>query len=137
VRPFRRLIPEWNCRSCRAPRLALVPIVLGIALHLYEHVELSDDGFSLGFFLWSLLPYALCLCGLAMAWNPRSVAFGATVALAFDLLAHYSVFVRPTNSTAALVLLFMPLYNAILWIPAALLLAHLARRWRANSARHS
>jgi hypothetical protein len=107
---------------------ALVPILLGAALHLYEHVGLSDNGFSLGFFLWSLLPYGLCVAGLALSWRPLSVAFAASVALAFDLLADYSVFIHPTSSTAPLVLLFMPLYSTVLWIPLAMLLAHLARR---------
>ena len=121
-------------RLQRAQGAALAPIALGVALHLYEHAALSGNGFSPGFFLWSLLPYALCAAGLAMAWNPRSVA--AAVALAFDLLAHYSVFVHPTSSTTALVLLFMPIYNAVLWVPAAMLLAHLAQRWLANGTRH-
>ncbi|HKW54867.1 MAG TPA: hypothetical protein VJO12_14335 [Stellaceae bacterium] len=120
----------------RVPYLAaLVPILLAISLHLYEHVALSDNGFSPGFFLWSLLPYAVCIFGLALSWNPLSLAFAASVALAFDLLAHYSVFIHPTSSTAPLILLFMPIYNAVLWIPAAMLLAHLARRWLAGSAR--
>jgi hypothetical protein len=116
--------------------VAIVPLVLGIALHLYEHVALSDNGFSLGFFLWSILPYGMCVAGLAMSWNPLPVGFAATVALMFDLVAHYSVFVHPTNSTAPLILLFAPLYDALLWIPAAMLLAHLARRWLASAARN-
>ena len=109
--------------------VALVPVLLAVGLHLHEHVALSDNGFSLGFFLWAVMPYALCVAGLAMSWNPLSVGFAATVALAFDLLAHYSVFIHPTSSTAPLILLFMPLYNAVVWIPAAMLLAHLVR-WR-------
>ena len=107
---------------------ALAPILLAVGLHLYEHAALSDNGFSPGFFLWSLLPYAVCVAGLAMRWNPMSLAFAASVALAFDLLAHYSAFIHPTSSTAPLILLFMPIYDAVLWIPAAMLLAHLARR---------
>jgi hypothetical protein len=115
---------------------ALAPILLGIGLHLYEHAALSDNGFSPGFFLWSVLPYGVCIAGLTMAWNPLSLAFAATVALVFDLFAHYSVFVHPTSSTAPLVLLFMPIYDTVLWIPAAMLLAHLARRLLANRMRH-
>jgi hypothetical protein len=115
---------------------ALAPVLLGIGLHLYEHAALSDNGFSPAFFLWSVLPYAVCIAGLTMAWNPLSIGFAASVALAFDLLAHYSVFIHPTSSTAPLVLLFMPIYNAVLWIPAAMLLAHLVRRWLAQDARN-
>jgi hypothetical protein len=120
----------------RALAIALLPILAGISLHRYEHVALSDNGFSLGFFLWSISPYGLCGAGLAMAWNPLSVGFAAAFALTFDLVAHYSVFVHPTSSTAPLILLFTPLYDTLLWIPAAMLLAHLARRWHANGARN-
>ena len=112
---------------------ALAPILLGIGLHLYEHVALSDTGFSPAFFLWAATPYGLCLAGLALRWQPLAIGFAATVALASDLVAHYSVFVHPTSSTAPLILLFMPLYNTLLWIPAALLLAHLLRRRFAGS----
>jgi hypothetical protein len=120
----------------RVLAIALLPILAGIGLHGYEHALESDNGFSLGFFLWSVMPYGICVAGLAMSWNPLSVGFAASVALGFDLLAHYSVFVHPTSSTAPLVLLFMPVYDTVLWIPAALLLAHLARRWLANAARN-
>jgi phosphoglycerol transferase MdoB-like AlkP superfamily enzyme len=116
--------------------VALVPILLGVSLHLYEHVALSDHGFSPGFFLWAVMPYGLCIVGLALSWNPYSIGFAAAVVLTFDLLAHYAVFIHPTSSTAPLVLLFMPLYDAVLWIPAALLLAHSARRWLIGRARH-
>jgi hypothetical protein len=115
--------------------VAAAPILLAIALHLYEHIALSDNGFSLGFFLWSILPYGVCIAGLTMSWHSLSVAFAAAVALTFDLVAHYSVFIHPTSSTAPLILLFTPIYDALLWIPAAMLLAYLARRWLANGAR--
>jgi hypothetical protein len=126
----------WTRANRRALAIALLPILAGIGLHGYEHALESDNGFSLGFFLWSVMPYGICVAGLTMSWNPLSVAFAAAVALASDLLAHYSVFVHPTSSTAPLVLLFMPIYDTVLWIPAALLLAHLARRWLTNGARN-
>ena len=102
--------------------------MLGIGLHLYEHAALSDNGFSPAFFLWAAMPYGLCLTALALRRQPLSIGFAATVALAADVVAHYSVFFHPTSSTAPLILLFMPLYNTLLWMPAALLLAHLVRR---------
>ena len=107
---------------------ASVPILLAIGLHLYEHISLSDNGFSPGFFLWAVMPYALCIAGLALWPHPLAIGFAATVALAGDFMAHYAVFIHPTSSTAPLILLFMPIYNTLLWIPAALLLAHLVRR---------
>jgi hypothetical protein len=107
---------------------AVAPMLLGIGLHLYEHVAKSDNGFSPAFFLWAVMPYGLCLAGLAVSRRPLSLGFAAAVALAFDLVAHYSVFIHPTSSTAPLILLFMPFYNAVIWIPAALLLAHLVRQ---------
>lgn len=55
-------------------------------------------------------------------------------ALAADVFMHYSVFVAPKGSTAALGLLFMPLWNLLLIGPAGALLCWLAYRvagrWR-------
>jgi membrane protein implicated in regulation of membrane protease activity len=57
---------------------------------------------------------------------------GAVVALLFDLLAHYEVFVHPTSSTAALALLFAPLWNTLVFSPIAILLTWQILRRRAQ-----
>jgi hypothetical protein len=55
---------------------------------------------------------------------------GALIALLFDLLAHYQVFVHPTSSTAALALVFTPLWNTLIFSPIAMVLAWLVLRRR-------
>ena len=73
--------------------------------------------FSLGFFLWAVMPYGLCLVGLVLFAKPVPIGLCAAVALLFDFLAHHAVFIRPTSSTAPLVLLFMPLWHVLLFVP--------------------
>ena len=55
-----------------------------------------------------------------------------SVAFALDLLAHYDVFVNPTSSTAALALLVVPLWSALLFAPTVMLIAWLAVRRRSR-----
>jgi hypothetical protein len=115
------------------PHVSVIAVVvLGVALHAYESFGLAENGPSLGFFLWGIVPYLLCLV-VAMSSKSAVPAFaGAVVALLFDLLAHYQVFVHPTSSTAGLALLFTPLWNTLVFSPLAILLFWLIRRRRAR-----
>jgi hypothetical protein len=115
------------------PHASVIAVaVLGTALHAYESFGLADDGPSPGFFLWGIFPYLLCLV-VAMSSKSAVPAFaGAVVALLFDLLAHYQVFVHPTSSTAGLALLFTPLWNTLVFSPLAILVIWLIRRRRAQ-----
>src|SRR5688572_29401964 len=78
----------------------------GAALHGYEHVILSThpDAWS---YLWSLLPYVLCLIVLVLSASAIPTIAGISVALAIDALVHYEVFVSPKGYTVALALLFV------------------------------
>lgn len=80
----------------------IVPIAIAIALHSYEQIGKSSGGFSLGWWLWSLTPYALCLLVSSFPATRIAALAGVVIALAFDLIAHYEVFVNPKGSTAAL-----------------------------------
>jgi hypothetical protein len=115
------------------PSISVVAVAaLGAALHAYESFWLASGGPAVGFFLWAVVPYAMCLV-VAMASKSAIPALaGAVVALAFDLLAHYEVFVHPTSSTAALALLFAPLWNTLVFSPIAILLTWLILRRRAQ-----
>lgn len=116
---------------------ALLPaaVVLGAALHAYTMVFKADGGFTvfkLGLFAWSLAPYALAA---ALGWraiHPGVAAGYAIGALVGDAFMHHAVFIQPKGSTAALGLLFMPLWNLLLLGPvgalAAWLLLRLSRR---------
>ncbi len=101
--------------------VALISIA-AVALHAYESFCLADRP-SPGFFLWLLVPYAVAAL---FAWRFRwylPVAIGMIAALSLDLLNHHDVFVAPTSSTAGLNMIFVPLWSALLIVPAVILLA--------------
>jgi|SRR5665213_1481324 len=108
---------------------ALVIVCLAVLMHAYEQVVNSASP-SLGWFLWAMLPYGVCLMSLLWFRSGVPTAIGAAVALVWDAIAHYDVFVHPTSSTAALALLFVPLWNALLFSPIAMLIAWLVVRKR-------
>jgi hypothetical protein len=121
----------WNLS---APHGAVVGIaVLGAALHGYEHLYKSSSDSSMGFLLWSMVPYLLCLLLSAFPAVRTSVIAGAVLALVFDVWGHYSVFVDPQSSTAALALLFIPLWSSIVVVPVGTLIAWLVARGRRNA----
>ncbi|MBA2961940.1 MULTISPECIES: hypothetical protein [Ramlibacter] len=112
----------------QATRLAKVTLglcALGVLLHAYTAVFKSNGGtpsaggtlFLLGLLLWSCLPYALWAAVAVVRHQPGLAVGGAVATLAFDFYMHYSVFVAPSGSTAALGLLFAPLWNLLLFGP--------------------
>jgi len=108
----------------------MIITAVAVALHAYENIFESSGRFSVGSLFWSLTPYALCLVISAFPTTKTATVTGAVVALAFDSLVHYEVFVNPKNSTAALDLLFMPLWNCIIFAPLATYVAWLVVRRR-------
>lgn len=115
--------------SALPKRLTLIVTGLALALHTYEQVFLSTE-FSVGWLLWALVPYALCIVVLARSLSGVPSLGGVVVALAFDLLANIDVFVHPTGSTAALALIFVPLWSALIICPAVMLVLWLIVRRR-------
>jgi hypothetical protein len=95
--------------------------VLGGLLHLYAVTFKSEGEFNAEaaafltvLFLWSLAPYATWL-SVALIKKQPAPAVGACLAtLAADLYWHYSVFIAPQASTAALGLLVAPFWNLVL-----------------------
>ena len=110
-------------------RIAIAVSALGAVLHLYENLAKSTEP-SVGWFLWALVPYVLCLAVWARSGTGAPALAGVLLALALDLYMHYGVFIHPTSSTAALGMIFIPLWSAILVCPVAMLLAWLAVRRR-------
>lgn len=115
LRPFR----------LSAPHSYVVGIaVAAAALHAYARIYNSSGDPSLDFLVWPMVPYALCITLSAFAGIRVSVIAGAAIALVFDLWGHYSVFVNPDKgSTAALALLFIPLWSTIIVVPVATFIA--------------
>jgi len=93
----------------------------GVLLHVYTAVFRADGGLSwflLGLVLLSCLPYGIA-AALTRARRAHLLALGWAIAsLLVDLYMHYSVFVAPKGSTAALGLLFMPIWNLLVIGPA-------------------
>ena len=117
-------------------RAALGVTTLAGFLHAYENLAKAAEP-SLAWFLWAMLPYVVCL----LIWIRSSVgspAFaGVIAALAFDLVAHYDVFIHPTTSTAALAMIFVPLWSTLLFCPVAMLVVWLAVRRRDLNESHA
>ena len=101
-----------------------------MALHAYTAVfkASADAGavaFLVGLWIWSCVPYGACV--LLVRWRRPVWGCGAAAAsLAADMFMHYSVFIAPKGSTAALGLLFMPLWNLLIIGPAGALVLGLA-----------
>ena len=99
-----------------------VLIIGGLILHLKTAFWKSSDpfsSFSIGLLVWSLFPY------VAIIFASRKAFYGglcaAIVVFLFDLFMHLEVFVWPSSSTATLGVLFMPLWNLVLFIPLSFL----------------
>jgi hypothetical protein len=116
-------------------RFAWALIAVGIALHVYIDVFLSDRPVSVfgfvGVILWPSLSYALCALALRI-WGPAAAIGGSAVALGLDAMSVYVVFIHPRSSTAPLILLFVPLYNLVIFTPLGIAAGRLTRRWRGS-----
>jgi hypothetical protein len=109
--------------------LVLLGAALGVALHGYEQASRADS-LAVGWLLWALVPYALALAvSIVPAMRMPAIA-GTVVVLLFDLYVHHAVFVNPTSSTAALALVFAPIWNTLVFGPLAMVLAWLVVRRR-------
>ena len=110
----------------------LLAISAGCLLHLYTFAFKAEGGWSLfvvALFAYSLSPYAVASI-LARFRPAMSGALGfAAGALAGDLFMHYSVFIAPKGSTAALGLLFMPIWNLLLLGPIGALVGWASARF--------
>lgn len=114
---------------------SVVVLVSGAALllHMYEH-SLGSSEISFAWVLWPLLPYVMCLAVSTAAPTRLPAIAGAVTALGFDAIAHYDVFISPKGSTAALALLFVPLWNTLVFAPLAMLAAWLFLRRRGGAS---
>lgn len=116
LRGERITAPHW---------LAIVLAVLAVGLHVYENAFMRTGAFSIGFLLWSLMPYGLCLVASSFSGTRIAAIAGAFVALSFDLMVHYDVFMNPRefNVASAFLLIFAPLCNTLIFCPLAIVIA--------------
>ena len=113
---------------------ALIIIAMGMILHVYTgyhffKTSVETDLLLLrGIIVWSWLPYLVCLLLAVGKRNFLIPLCGALLPLCLDLMTYHSVFINPTSSTAPLALLFMPLWNLMLFMPLGLLAGSLIVR---------
>jgi hypothetical protein len=101
----------------------LVAVAFAIALHWYIGSQADAAKFSFGFLAWALSPYVVALALSSFKATRIAAVAGAVAALCVDALTFHSVFIRPTSSTAAIALLFSPLWNLLIFVPGTTWLA--------------
>lgn len=112
--------------STRNQRWAFVAVLLlATALHGHENWPREGALWVWGWFLWSLLPYAVFSLVVRARGNALLGVAAVSTALAVDVWTHYTVFVAPSGSTAALALIFMPLWSTLVFGPLAMLVVWL------------
>jgi hypothetical protein len=113
----------------RPPVAVLLIALPGVVLHVYEQAAKSSE-FSPGWLLWALVPYVLCIAASTVPACRAPAIAGVTVVLMFDLYVHDAVFLHPRSSTAALAMIFAPLWSALVFAPVTMMVAWAVVRWR-------
>lgn len=106
-------------------------LVVAAAAAVLHAIECFADGLSdaaLGFFVWGMTPYCLCLLISSLGSLRVAPVVGGVLALAADLVVHVEVFVAPKSSTSALLLIFVPLWSNLVIVPAGTIVAWLIAR---------
>jgi len=100
---------------------ALVTLIsLGLGLHAYIAFFMSaggPDSFGIGLLQWSIVPYLVAGAIALISRNALMGIVAAGLVLLVDAWTFYEVFIHPKGSTAALALLWMPLWNLVLVVP--------------------
>lgn len=105
--------------------------VVAAAAAVLHAIECFAEGLSdasLGFFVWGMTPYCLCLLISSLGTRRAAPIVGGVLALAADVLVHVEVFVAPQSSTSALLLIFVPLWSNLVIVPAGTIVAWLISR---------
>src|SRR5471030_1151330 len=96
-------------------------LVAAVSLHWFEYLSKGESGASVWFLLWPLTPYVVCLVEFFLSVSGIPAIAGAILALVLDTLAFGAASIHPRTFTSALALLFTPLCNTIIFVPAAVL----------------
>lgn len=101
-------------------------LIIGSALLLHATTAFikSEGGvtpFSIGLMIWSWLPYLLSIWFFSLIRRSLVPLSGVVPPLIMDAWTFYVVFISPQNSTAALALIWVPLWNLVIFLPAGLL----------------
>lgn len=110
----------------------LAVVAVAILLHAFECFGRPNDA-AFAFFFWGSTPYVLCLLISSLGTLRAAPVVGGALALVVDVLVHFEVFVAPPSSTAALLLIFAPLWNNLVIVPVGTIVAWFFVRRRARS----
>jgi hypothetical protein len=101
----------------------IVPVIAGLRAALQVYEQTTEGGeFTLGSFIWFMMPYLLCLAVWAKG-PPYTAAIAAvSVALAADFFAYYSAYTGSDGQSGS-ILVFMPLWSTLIFCPIAIYLA--------------
>ena len=113
-------------------------IIVAIGLLLHAHIAFFEgkevgSTFLLALMVWSWLPYLVSLRLILLVRRPLIPLCGVIPPLVMDAFNYYEVFISPTSSTAAINLLFMPLWNLVLFMPIGLLVGWWVTAGEGNS----
>jgi hypothetical protein len=103
--------------------MSVAELIAGAGVVLALATSAVAGAFSLGalvFAGWAMVPYALFLLLARRIADRWSLTFAAVALLLAELYIRAEVFLFPKSSTAALVLIFSPLYLTCLVLPAGL-----------------
>src|SRR4051812_24913556 len=96
--------------------MAYALLLFGVVLHTYTNVVEAQSP-SFGWWLWPLTPYIAGALVLLLFKRPQVTVGALLIPAILDAGIFYSLFIPPTNSTAALGLLFVPLWNLVVFVP--------------------
>jgi hypothetical protein len=96
--------------------MAYALLLFGVALHTYTNLVEAESP-SLGWWLWPLAPYMAGALALFLFKRPHATAGALLIPAILDAGNFYSVFIHPASSTAALGMLFIPLWNLVVFVP--------------------
>jgi hypothetical protein len=106
-------------------KLTFAVCCAGVLLHLYTAIFKAEGGagaFLVGLVLLSCAPYAIAAL-LALSRRGRLFGLGGSAAsFLADIYMHYSIFIAPEGSTAAVGMLVLPLWNLLVIGPAGAVL---------------
>jgi hypothetical protein len=113
------------------PLAKLSPSILGILLNAWVFLFRSDSsGSDLGLFFWTSVPYLLPILAAFAPFGAWPPLVGGTTCLLVSALNYDAVFIHPQHSTAALGILFIPLWLSVVIGPIAMGIAWLVERFR-------
>lgn len=117
----------------KRPHAGVIAVVaLGAVLHAIECFAEGASNAAIAFFIWGMTPYALCLAISCLGTLRAAPAIGGALALAVDVLVHRQVFMAPQGSTSGMLLIFVPFWNNLVWVPAGTIVAWLILRRRSE-----